>query len=89
MNYVFYSLPSVINSFLKSFPAISCFITSTQPFPVLSHPLILTDNHAYTLAYSALLVTTLALICSLTYPSYGKGAICVLFLRFQGIVLNG
>jgi hypothetical protein len=49
----------------------------------------LTDNHAYILAYSALPVTTLALIFSLTYRLYGKGAVCVLFLRFQGIMLNG
>jgi hypothetical protein len=49
----------------------------------------LTNNHAHILAYSALLVTTLALIFSLTYLSYGKGAVCVLFLRFQGIMLNG
>jgi len=103
MNYVLYSLPSVINTFLQSFPAISCFITSTQPFPVLSHPLILTDNYAHThthththiyiyiyiLPYSALLVTTLALIFSLTYLSYGKGEVYVLFLRYQGIMLNG
>jgi len=45
--------------------------------------------YIYILPYSALLVTTLALIFSLTYLSYGKGEVYVLFLRYQGIMLNG